>query len=271
MSVVCFGDVYSHTYAAASALMRRAASQNETVRCCESVQEVLAAVESERATYGVVPIENSFEGTVTAVCDGLRALHLYIVDEIVLPIRQNLIALEGVKAEEIDCVLSHPQALAQCRASLERLVPHAARQAVAYTSAGLLMLNEHTAAIARAPKDGQVILAADIQDSPHNCTRFVRVASHPVRTGDKVSVTFSTEDAPGALLGALHVLARAGCNMTKIESRPRKERLGQYVFFVDFLLPTDVAPSEVLSSLEDAVTGLQFLGRYASSDTQSKA
>lgn len=261
MPVGCFGDAYSHTYAAADEWLRRMDLCGERRVCFETVEETLAAVEDERVRYGIVPIENSFEGTVTATCDALRALRLYIAAEIVLPIRQNLIAQEGVTLAHIERVLSHPQALAQCRDTLTGLLPHAKRQAVAYTSAGLDMLDEHTAAIARTPKAGQTVLVSDLQDSPLNCTRFLCVAAHPVREGDKVSVTFTTADAPGALLDALQVLARYGCNMTKIESRPRRERLGRYVFFVDFMLGgADL--TGVLSDLEDKTKELLYLGRY---------
>ena len=259
MSVACFGDSYSHTYAAA---MRLAGNKACNVRFCDSVFDTLGLVRNGICEAGIVPIENSFEGTVAATCDALGELGLYIVEEIVLPVRQCLIVREGVSLQAVQTVYSHPQALAQCRASLARLLPHAKKEAVAYTSAGLDKLDWHSAAIARAPKEGQVVAVDGLEDSPENCTRFVAVQASPRLSGNKVSVSFSTENRPGALLDVLRVMDERGLNMTKIESRPAKKRLGQYVFYVDFLYDgKEGVPDELFAAIARRAAELRYLGR----------
>ncbi len=263
MPVSCFGDSYSHTYAAACEILRREEEAQGKILCCASVVETLEKVAEEKCSMGIVPIENSVEGTVATTCDALRALQLYIVREIVLPIRQNLIVKAGVKQEDIRRVYSHPQALAQCRGSLARLLPDAETEGVAYTSAGLDRLDGQSAAIARVPKEGQTVLLSGIEDSPENCTRFLAVRSTPRLAGDKVSVVFTTADKPGALLRVLEKLRERGLNMTKIESRPAKKRLGQYVFYVDFLYDGDNAElQKFFMELTDCAQDFRFLGRY---------
>lgn len=262
MRVSCFGDLYSHTYAATLQILGLEAITGADIKCCDSIPEALAKVAEDKCGLCVVPVENSVEGTVTVTCDLLRSQGLYIVRELILPIKQYLIAPEGVKEEDVTRVYSHPQALAQCRGSLARILPKAQCEAVAYTSAGLNRLDGHSAAIARAPKEGQYILA-EVQDSPDNSTRFIAVKSEPRMRGDKVSVVFSAQDKPGALLDLLIILREHGLNMTKIESRPAKRKLGQYVFYVDFGFEGDNSQlQELLTELGDAASDIRLLGRY---------
>ena len=212
---------------------------------------------------GVVPIENSFEGTVAATVDALGELDLFIARETVIKIKQSLIANRGVTFKNIKRVYSHPQALAQCRATLRTLLPQAVAISVAYTSAGLDMLDGESAAIARAPKAGQVALKENVADSDENCTRFLAVKKTAENSGDKVSVLFKTENKPGALLEVLDELRARGLNMIKIESRPAKKKMGQYVFYVDFMFTGgDAELEKLLITLRKKSTALQFLGRY---------
>lgn len=263
MRVSCFGDKFSHTHAAAAEFAKESGLQICDFSYFDSVYETLLQVKEGKCETAVVPMENSFEGTVAATEDALGELRLYIVRETVMPVRQNLIVKEGVKLEDVKTVYSHPQALAQCRASLDKLVPYARRSAVAYTSAGLDMLDNHSAAIARTPKAGQIIAREGIEDSSENCTRFVTVKAAPKFEGDKISIMFSVGNTPGALLGILELLKERGLNMTKIESRPAKKRLGQYVFFVDFVFGGDYGEMQkFLAILSDATDELRFLGRY---------
>ena len=261
--IAYFGDKLSHTYAAAVSLFASGAHSECDFIGYSTVYDALNAVKRGECDTAVVPIENSFEGTVTASEDALGQFGLYIVGETVLGIKQNLIALPGVSLRDIKKVYSHPQALAQCRASLRKLVPNAAAVEVAYTSAGLDMLDSHSAAIARVPKEGQVFLCDGIEDSSDNCTRFLAVRAKPALTGEKVSVLFSAENKPGALLDALEELRVRGLNMTKIESRPSKKKMGTYVFYVDFIVPDGEGElASVLEALEKKTRGVQYLGRY---------
>lgn len=263
MKAACFGDTFSHTYAAAREILRAENAAKCDIVCFDTVYDTLLAVADEKCHMAVVPIENSVEGTVSATCDAIYSLSLYVVREIVLPIKQNLIALEGVKLADIKRVYSHPQALAQCRKHIAEVLPNAKTEAVAFTSAGLEKLDGESAAIARSPKAGQYIAAEGFEDSSDNSTRFLAVKSEPRMAGGKVSIAFSTDDNPGALLTVLEILKAHSLNMTKIESRPAKKKLGQYVFYTDFVTSGDnAALREVFAEIEDCAKDLRFLGRY---------
>ena len=235
MKIAYFGDKLSHTYAAAVALYGSGGFSDSEFCGFDTLYDALESVRTGECEVAVVPIENSFEGTVAASEDALGELGLFIVRETVLKIEQKLIANGGVKLGDVKRVYSHPQALAQCSATLRKLLPNAKTVSVAYTSAGLDMLDGESAAIARAPKEGQCVLRENVADSESNCTRFLAVKANSEQSGEKVSVMFSAENKPGALLGVLELLRERGLNMTKIESRPAKKRMGQYVFYVDFL------------------------------------
>ncbi len=263
MTIGCFGDKLSHTFAATAALIKSGNPDECEIRGYDSVRAALQAVKNGECSAAVVPIENSVEGTVTETADSLGELGLYVTDEIILPVRQSLITLGGVKKEDIKTVYSHPQALAQCRETLRNVLPAAKSVPVAFTSAGLNMLDSDSAAIARAPKDGQVVLLDNIADSADNCTRFIAVKSKANDVGEKISVLFSTENKPGALLDVLSVIKSHGLNMVKIESRPAKKKMGQYVFYVDFLVSgKSVKLDGILGEISLKCGDLQFLGRY---------
>ncbi len=263
MKISYFGDTRSHTHAAALALLRDGGVCACAEKGYDTVFETLRAVASGAADWGVVPMENSLEGTVSVSVDALSEHKLYIVREIVLPVRQSLIVREGVQLKDVCTVYSHPQALAQCRHSLLKLLPHAAAQQVPYTSAALGMLDGHSAAIAREAGEGQAVLIQDLADSPDNCTRFVAAAAKPNDAGNKVSLLFATRNEAGALVRALAEIASRGWNMTKIESRPSGKRMGQYVFYVDFLFDgSDASLRSFTEALGKHTEEWQFLGKY---------
>lgn len=265
MNIAYFGDQRSHTYAAALDYLREAGISGAQDSGYATVFETLRAVQDGKCDVGVVPIENSLEGTVTATVDALGELDLYIVSEVVVPIRQSLIVQKGVRLDDVQTVYSHPQALAQCRKTLRELLPKAKTEAVAYTSAALAKLDERSAAIARAPETGQVVLREDIADEPNNCTRFIALSKTCDREkgNGKVSILFATRNEAGALADVLRVLKDHRLNMTKIESRPSKKCMGQYVFYVDFLFNDS---DEVLDRVEQEIRAhtefYRFLGRY---------
>ena len=208
-----------------------------------SIQAVALAVASGMADEGVVPIENSLEGSVTFTLDTLiQEDRLLIRRELVLSIEHCLIVKPGTKAGEIQAIYSHPQALGQCRSFLERCFPKAQQIASLSTAAAVDDVrgsSEDSAAIAprrAAELQGMEILGEGIQDSSANVTRFVVLAhsDHP-RTGkDKTSLCFSfQEDKPGALYNVLGIFAHRDINLTKVESRPSKQSLGDYIFLID--------------------------------------
>lgn len=209
-----------------------------------SMPAVITAVETGAATVGVLPIENMLEGSVAVTLDGLiHETDLHIVGEIVIPIRQCLVARAGISLPDIKVLYGHPQSLGQCRRFIERCLPGVATIASLSNSAAPAeaLADERPAAaistLRAADLTGATILARDIADTLSNVTRFVVLSSdNAAPTGDdKTSFCFgfNKEDRAGALVGALEELAHEGINMTKLESRPSKEVLGSYIFIVD--------------------------------------
>ena len=208
-----------------------------------SIDQVIRAVASGEVPECVVPIENSVEGSVNITLDTLaHEVELFIAREIVMPIRHNLLARETCR--KVETVLSHPQALAQCRRSLSRLFPAAvchpvdstaeAARRVAGGEAGLAAIGSRSAAALY----GLDVIAADIQDNSSNCTRFVSLRVHPVLCeaagNKKTSIVCQIDGSrPGSLYQILAEFAEREVNLTKIESRPARTGLGAYLFFFD--------------------------------------
>lgn len=208
-----------------------------------SMPAVVTAIETDMAMVGVLPIENVLEGSVTTTLDLLiHETHLQIQGETVIPIRFYLAARPGLSLTELKILYGHPQALGQCRRFVERCLPGVETIAALSNSAApteALADDRAAAAISTlraAELLGANILAHDIQDRASNVTRFVALGrkDHPPTGDDKTSFCFGFhEDRAGTLVEALQELAREGINMTKLESRPSKEVLGQYIFWAD--------------------------------------
>lgn len=208
-----------------------------------SIPAVVTAIETAAATVGVLPIENLLEGSVNYTLDLLiHETSLQIVGETVIPIRQYLVARAGLPLSEVRVLYAHPQSLGQCRRFVERCLPGVATVASLSNSAAPAeaVADERPAAAIStrraAELNGAHILARDIADSPENVTRFVALASHDALPSgdDKTSFCFGfREDRAGTLVEALRELADERLNMTKLESRPSRAVLGQYIFLVD--------------------------------------
>lgn len=208
-----------------------------------SIPAVVTAIETGAANVGLLPIENLLEGSVTFTLDLLiHETSLQIAGEIVIPIRQYLVARAGLKLPQIQVLYAHPQSLGQCRRFVERCLPGVATVASLSNSAAPAeaLADERPAAaistLRAAELTGAQILARDIADNLGNVTRFIVLAQRDASpTGnDKTSFCFGfPEDRAGVLVQALEELAQTGINMTKLESRPSKEVLGQYIFLVD--------------------------------------
>lgn len=219
-------------------------NQTAEMAAFSSIPALTAAVETGLADQSVLPIENSLEGSVSSTLDLLiHETSLKIRGEMVVPVRHVLVTAPGATLGDIAVVTSHPQGLGQCRRFIERCLP-AAQQVAHLSTAGAVEEvsqggDPTRAAIgtARAAElYGGAILAHDIQDNRANVTRFVVLAvDDAAPTGaDKTSFAFTVKaNIPGALHAVLTVLADAGLQMTKIESRPTKAWLGAYVFLID--------------------------------------
>lgn len=208
-----------------------------------SIDMAIKAVETGEVAQCIVPIENSLEGSVNVTLDILaHEASLYIIREVIWPVRHNLLVKK--KGEEIKVIVSHPQALAQCRRSLRRLYPDAQLRAMNSTADAAALVAggaENYAAVgslgAAALYDLQNI-AADIQDSSTNCTRFIVLGNLPADSSlqykYKTSVVCKMNgERPGSLCEVLQEFAKRNVNLTRIESRPARTGLGNYIFFFD--------------------------------------
>ncbi|MDZ4141237.1 MAG: prephenate dehydratase [Methylotenera sp.] len=211
---------------------------------CGSIDEVFRTVEAGLADYGVVPVENSTEGAIGLTLDLLLASPLKICGEITLPIHHCLLS-QQTDITQISHVFSHTQSLAQCHEWLSKTLPKAQREAVTSNARAAQMIHEliaadgtFAAAIASkraAELFGLNVLAENIEDDPKNTTRFLVLGVHDVAPSgkDKTSLVMVTKNRPGAMVDLLEPLSRHGVSMTKLESRPSKQGLWDYVFFVD--------------------------------------
>lgn len=234
-----------------------------------SIDDVFREVESGHAHYAVVPVENSTEGAVGRTMDLLLATPLRICGEVVLRIHQNLLS----KAESLDKiakVYSHAQSLAQCHEWLNRNLPNVPRISVASNSlaAQIAAEEEGAAAIAgeaAAARYSLPKLAENIEDEPNNTTRFLVLGRHDAGPSgrDKTSVIMSAPNRTGALHELLMPFAEAGVSMSRLESRPARHALWEYVFYVDIDGHRDDAPvKSALEELGRRAAYLKILGSY---------
>jgi prephenate dehydratase len=221
----------------------------------------------------LLPIENSIEGSVGLTLDLLVAEPGPLIRrELLLPVRQHLLAPAGTRLEDVARVLSHPQPFGQCSRFLQARLPHAALEPTHSTAdaARKVAAGERGAAAigsrAAAARYGLAVLAESIQDVDENFTRFVLLAqADEGPTGaDRTSIAFTLDrDRPGGLYEVLGELAGRGINLSKVESRPMKEALGHYVFFLDFEAHRlEPAAAAALAGVRSRVHRLYLLGSY---------
>jgi chorismate mutase/prephenate dehydratase len=236
-----------------------------------AIDEVFHEVEAGVADFGVVPIENSSEGTVNHTLDMFLSSALKICGEVELRISHCLMGRMKAMAA-VKRVCAHPQALAQCRGWLDEQLPDAERVAVSSNAEGARRARDErgTAAIAgRAAAEiyGLTLLVADIEDRPDNATRFLVVGRKlfSASGADKTSLLVSARDtdASGALFRLLEPMAEHHVNMTRIESRPSRKRNWDYVFFIDLEGHVSDAPlAKALAALEERASLFKVLGSY---------
>ena len=235
-----------------------------------SVPEVFRSVESGEFAYGVVPVENSSEGSINVTLDLLMESTLKIYGEIELQVRHNLIVKPGTQLKNLKVILSHPQGLSQCRLYLEEHFPQAELRETSSTAKAVELLAEVPDAGAigmelAAELYGMSVVARGIQDNPRNFTRFLVLSAneHAKTERNKTSLVYSLEHKPGALYRALGVFAKSKINITKIESRPAKQRPWEYVFFLDFEGHIeDPVCARLIRDLRKKTTFLKALGSY---------
>jgi len=234
------------------------------LRYCFTTDEIIKLVESGEVDYGIAPIENSTNGTVFPVLDALLNHDVEVFGESNLEINQCLVAKRRLKLNDIKRVLSHPQAVAQCMGFLNNYLSNAEIRYTSSTSDAVNLLDDYSAAImsengARLHK--LYVLRKGIQDlKKENITRFYIIRKRTGKTCGRItSLFFSVEDRPGSLKDALEVFQRKGFNLRKLESRPAKTVLGDYVFFVEVEAPLS---EEDLKELREVTAFYKVIGVF---------
>jgi chorismate mutase/prephenate dehydratase len=241
---------------------------------CGSIDEVFRQVETGASDYGVVPVENSTEGAVGRTLDLLLTTPAKVCGEVMLPVRQFLLS-KSKQRKGICRVYSHTQSLAQCQRWLARNLPHAETVAVVSNAEAARLAARDRRCAAIAPKTaaelyGLRILARNIEDEPRNTTRFLVVGSHDAAPSgrDKTSLIMSTRNVPGAMHDLLTPLAVNQVSMTRLESRPARTGLWEYVFYVDIEgHRRDENVARALAELERKASFLKNLGSYPAAVT----
>jgi chorismate mutase/prephenate dehydratase len=239
---------------------------------CTSIDEVFRATEAGTADFGVVPVENSSEGTVNRTLDLMLQTTLAISGEVSIPVHHSLMTKSG-SMDGIKRICAHSQALAQCQTWLNQTYPNIERQAVASNGEAARIAGEDLAAAAIAGEfagqkyDLQVV-KAHVQDDPHNRTRFAVIGRlHTTPSGkDQTSLVLSVPNKAGAVYTMLAPLAKHGVSMTRFESRPARMGTWEYYFFVDIEGHVqDDTVAKALAELKENAAFFKVLGSYPSS------
>lgn len=247
--------------------------KNQKVEAVEyiTINDLILAIKNEKIKEAIVPIENSIEGSVTATLDSILITDLNIIKEIVIPIRHNLLGKKEIKKNQIELIYTHPQPAGQCREYLNNnfscvqiiytdSTSEGAKRVLDGNGKGAAIGSENMAYIY-----GLDIIESNIEDNDNNQTRFVVLSKDSCqKTGkDKTSIVFSTDDKPGSLYRILDIFSLWDINLTKIESRPQKNELGKYIFFVDIeghIEDEDI--KDALTMVKRKTSFLKLLGSY---------
>lgn len=265
LKVACLGPLATFTHLAAS----RHFGSSALFLPVESIKDVFDAVESGKAAFGVVPIENSNEGVVSYTLDMFMDYDLKVSAEVMLEITHHLLSKSGDRTK-IKRIYSNPQATAQCRRWLESNLPGIPllESTTTAKAAELASEDDEAAAIASdlaAKVYNLQFVEKNIGDSKHNFTRFFVISKeYPPKTKkNKTSIMFSIKDRPGALCDVLLPFKKAGINLTKIESRPSKRKAWEYIFFLDMEGHIDDRKvKRAINEMKEGCLYLKILGSY---------
>ena len=242
---------------------------------CKSFADVFESVLKDRADFGVVPVENSQAGSINETYDLLLSYSLTIFGEVNLRINHCLATLPGTSLADIEVIYSHPQALAQSQEFLNTLN---AEIVPGYNTAGSAKrvkdegIKNHAAIASRRAAQiyGLEIVAADIETNPNNYTKFFIISKKQSDRAlqNKTSIVFATKNVPGALYNILGTFATRNISLTKLESRPSRDKPWEYVFYVDFEGHVeDKMCREALEELQQKTTFIKILGSYPRAKT----
>ncbi|HBY21515.1 MAG: hypothetical protein A2Y24_04520 [Clostridiales bacterium GWE2_32_10] len=247
------------------------ASGKYEVRPFKTIRETIMAVVSGQVDKCIVPIENSIEGSVNQTIDTiLENNELVIYGELVLPINHYLLSRRKVDLKEVKAIYSHPQSLAQCRKFILDNMPDAENVEMpsnAFAAKEVYNLNNSVAIASKACAElyDLKILKENIQDEYTNQTRFILISldDEPKNQCSKTSIIFSISNSPGALYRVLGLFNLFEINLTKIESRPARTKIGEYIFWVDFEGDKDAEDIRILlNHINKSCSYLRVLGSY---------
>jgi prephenate dehydratase len=277
MIIAYFGPEGTFTEQAAISFAKTLRRNDLSFRPLALIEDVFEAVETEKADFGVVPIENSIEGAVNTTIDTLIFdSDVFISKLMPLPIIQNMMISEKIAGRPISKIISHQQALAQCRKFINKTYPNVMIETASSTAEAARIAsncgpdsNETVAAIGSknsADLYDLKIIHENIQDNKNNTTQFILLTKTDTsvpRAGCSTSIAFSTEHRPGELYKVLDIFAICGLNMTKIMSRPKKDKHGEYVFFVEIDGGENASDvSDALMMVKKKTTFFKNLGSY---------
>ena len=241
-------------------------SNNDELIEYRTIIENIKALQTGEIDKAIVPIENSIQGGVRETIDGLiETDEIYVNKEFTLKVSQNFMANRKYKLDEIKEIYSHPQALAQCRRYIENNCKNAIINQVSSTAlaAKEIKTKDFCACIASEScleEYGLELLDKNIQDNDFNQTKFWVISKKQNNVGNKMSLVFTTKNEPGALYKILGIFDKNKIKLTKIESRPNKAILGEYIFWVD--LEVNKTIDEALEALQTECKYLKILGTY---------
>lgn len=246
----------------------------EEIKEFSTIYSVILAVAEGKIDRAIVPIENSIDGSINTTLDTLAFdVDLFITGEYILHISENLMVKKGTKKEDIKIITSHPQPIGQCSRLLTHEFADTEIQFTDSTAAAAKRVCESDGSVAciGSPNSAKLydleILRADCGDDINNSTRFVIIEKNPstaVTDHDKSSIVFALDNKSGSLYKALELLAKEKINMTKIESRPMKDKLGKYVFFID--IDGNIDDADIYFALDKVRQNTyfyKFLGSYS--------
>ena len=246
----------------------------EEIKEFSTIYSVILAVSEGKIDRAIVPIENSIDGSINTTLDTLAFdVDLFITGEYILHISENLMVKKSTKKEDIKIIASHPQPIGQCSRLLTHEFPDTEIQFTNSTAEAAKMVCEGDGSIAciASPNSAELydleILYPDCGDDVNNSTRFVIIEREPsknVTDHDKSSICFALDNKFGSLYKALELLAKEKINMTKIESRPMKDKLGKYIFFID--IDGNIDDADIYFALDKVKQNTyfyKFLGSYS--------
>jgi len=262
------------TFSEEAALLYSRGSGKELIEY-PAIGEVINAVQTGTLDEGLVPLENSLEGGVAATLDQLaRQEGIYVYHELFYQVRQCLMADGAVPPEQITGVFSHPHALGQCAEYLNRSLPNAESVPLESTAAAAKKVIGKAGWAAIAPRRsaelfGLKLMAEGIQDNDENFTRFVILAreDHPPTGNDRTSLVLTLADRPGSLYEVLGYFAHRNINLTRIESRPSKQMIGDWLFFIDCEgHRSEPEKAELWEEIRETAPFFKLLGSYPKAD-----